>query len=239
LTISKNTFCDFILFASGKKKKFKKMIANIRGSVSGYGMMKKCLVLTLLIMIWAPSYAHAEQPIDVLKKVLDQGLNILNNPKYKNTSQKEAQRQELWQVLEKVFDFSQFSKLVLARNWRRFSPSQRKEFIKVFSEFLDKFYLSKLQNKYNHETVTLIDQKMLTDTIAVVQAKVLWQNQEVQVDIKMLKVDNTWKAYDLSVAGVSAVQNYRSQFEDLLRTETPAQVIDLLKEKTAHIKSES
>lgn len=214
-------------------------MSNVLGSTSGWGMMKKYFVWILLVMIWLPSYAHAEQPIDVLKKVFDQGLTILNNPKYKNSSQKEAQRQELWQILEQVFDFSEFSRLVLSRNWRNFTPAQRKEFIRVFSEFLDKFYLSKLQSKYNNEKVNLIDQKMLTDTRAVVQAQVLWQNQEVPVDIKMLKVGDTWKAYDVSVAGVSAVQNYRSQFEDLLRTETPGQVIDLLKEKTAHLKSES
>jgi ABC-type transporter MlaC component len=40
-----------------------------------------------------------------------------------------------------------------------------------------------------------------------------------------------WKAYDVSLLGISAVQIYRAQFQAVLRTHSPAQAIALVRSR--------
>jgi phospholipid transport system substrate-binding protein len=124
---------------------------------------------------------------------------------------------------------------VLASNWKKFTPPQRKEFVRVFAEFLGKFYMGKLQEKYKDERLIYVSQEMRSDTRALVHIKVVWKGQKIPVGLRMVKRKGLWKVYDIQVLGISAVRNYRAQFQSLLSKETPAQIIERLKQKIEHI----
>jgi len=95
-----------------------------------------------------------------------------------------------------------------------------------------------LQDKYNDEKVILIGQNLISYSKAVVRVKVLWKNIEVPVEIKMIKQGDSWKAYDIIILGISAIRFYGAQFQAVLRKETPAQIIDRLKEKIQKIEEQ-
>ena len=97
--------------------------------------------------------------------------------------------------------------------------------------------MSKLQEKYNNETLIFVGQEMRSDTRAVVHIKVVWKGAKIPVDLRMIKRRGMWKVYDIEVLGISAVRNYRAQFQSLLAKETPAQVIDRMKERIRKIDS--
>jgi len=120
---------------------------------------------------------------------------------------------------------------VLAGHWKKFTPRQRNEFSQAFAEFLGKFYLGRLQTRYNGEKVFYIDQKIVSESRALVEIEVLWKNVEVPVELRMIKTGGTWKVYDLSAMGINAVANYRAQFQSLLQNSSPDQVIDIVREK--------
>jgi phospholipid transport system substrate-binding protein len=126
---------------------------------------------------------------------------------------------------------------VLASNWKKFTPQQRKEFVRVFAEFLGKFYMSKLQEKYKDERLIYVGQEMRSDTRALVHIKVVWKGQKIPVDLRMIKRKGAWKVYDIEFLGISAVRNYRAQFQSLLSKETPVQVIKRIKERIREIDS--
>jgi phospholipid transport system substrate-binding protein len=192
--------------------------------------MRKALIIVAVLTILS-TFGYAEQPIDTLQNSIDQSISILTDPVYENDSQKDIQRQKLWEVLKQIFDFKEFSKRVLARNWLKFTPQQREEFVELFGNFVHVYYLSKLQDKYNNEKVILIDQNLISHHKAVVKIKVLWKRQEIPVEVKMFKRDDSWKVYDISALGISAVSFYRSQFQAVLRKETPEHVLEQLKDK--------
>jgi phospholipid transport system substrate-binding protein len=193
--------------------------------------MKYLLLITVVASMAIASPAPAEQPIEVLKKTVNQGLRILDDSTYAKSEAKQDQRRKLWQVLQRAFDFHEFSRLVLAGQWHRFSPPQQSEFVDVFGRFLGRYYLSKLQEMYSDERVVFLGQEFLSESRAVVSARVIWKEQEVPVQIRMLRQSDTWKVYDVIVLGISAVHNYRAQFREILRKETPQQVIERLKTK--------
>ena len=74
-----------------------------------------------------------------------------------------------------------------------------------------------------------VRQVMVSPTRAKVEVLVSWRGRRIPVTAKMIRREDTWKIYDVSSLGISAVQNYRAQFQWMLRDETPAQVIEHLK----------
>jgi phospholipid transport system substrate-binding protein len=197
--------------------------------------MRNILIGIFLILIAIPALADGDQPIEALQRGVEAGFRVLKNPEFSDADRKEAQQQKLRIILEQLFDFRVFSKKVLASNWKNFSPSQREEFIRVFTEFLSKFYLGKLQEKYKDERLIYVGQEMISATRALVNIKVVWKGQKIPVDLRMIKRKGLWKIYDIQVLGISAVRNYRAQFQSILRKETPGQVIERLKQKIEQI----
>ena len=194
--------------------------------------MKKTLTIILFVLISMAASASGNQPMDELKGPIDQVIGILKDPLYQAADQKTRQRDKMWEIIQTVFDFQEISKRTLANNWKLLSPDQQKEFSTVFSEFLGNTYLDKIQGEYKNEKVLYLGQDMLTESKALIKTKILRENNvDIPVDYSMLLQDQRWKIYDVNIEGVSLVQNYRSQFKQILMKETPAQLIDRLKKK--------
>ena len=190
-----------------------------------------CLVMTVLLTL--ATAAHGSQPMDDLKKSVDDGLRILQDPHYRPADRKAMQQQQLRQVLFRDFDFWEFSKRVLADQWGLFTDAQRSEFVEVFARFLADHYLARLQERYTDERVVVRGQKITAPGRAVVTSGVIWMNREFPVEVRMHARSGKWRIYDVSVIGISAVQIYRAQFQEIMRTHSPAQVIELIKRRNA------
>ena len=193
--------------------------------------MRSVVFVCLLFLTAVPAIADEDGPIEALQKGVDEGLRILQDPKLKDARLKDVQQQKLGIILNQLFDFHEFSRRVLASNWKEFTLPQRKEFVAVFGEFLSKFYLGKLQEKYKDETLIFVGEELKTPTRALVNVQVVWKGQKVPVDLRVIKRKGLWKVYDIEFLGISAVRNYRAQFQSILLKETPGQVIERLKQK--------
>ena len=197
--------------------------------------IRNILIGCLLVLTAIPALADGDQPIEALQKGVEAGFRILKDPEFGDAKRKDDQQQKLRIILQQLFDFREFSRRVLASNWKIFTPSQREEFVRVFTEFLGKFYLGKLQEKYKDERLIYVSQEMKSARRALVNIKVVWKGQKIPVDLRMVKRKGLWKVYDIQVLGISAVRNYRAQFKSLLSKETPAQVIDRMKARIRKI----
>jgi len=197
--------------------------------------IRNILIGCFLVLTAIPALADGDQPIEALQKGVEAGFRILKDPEFGDAKRKDDQQQKLRIILQQLFDFREFSRRVLASNWKIFTPSQREEFVRVFTEFLGKFYLGKLQEKYKDERLIYVSQEMISATRALVNIKVVWKGQKIPVDLRMIKRKGLWKVYDIQVLGISAVRNYRAQFQSILRKETPGQVIERLKQKIEQI----
>jgi phospholipid transport system substrate-binding protein len=194
-------------------------------------LMKKSLLPCLLILLAIPSLAHAEEPIDVLEKTVTLGIALLKDPQYQVAGKRGKQQELLCDTAGRVFDFREFSRRVLASKWRRFTPEQKKEFVEVFAEFLCKYYITRLQERYKDEKVIYLNQHLVGNRIALVRVNVLWKGVEVPVEVRMLNRNSTWKVYDIIVLGISGVMNYRAQFQALFSNSTPSQVIGRIRDR--------
>jgi phospholipid transport system substrate-binding protein len=104
------------------------------------------------------------------------------------------------------------------------------EFVKLFEQVLEKSYIDKILD-YSNEKVNFYKESMLSDNQAEIQTKIVTASKEIPIYYRMILKDGKWKVYDVVVENVSLVQNYRTQFNDILTKNTPEQLLEILRKK--------
>lgn len=182
----------------------------------------------IFLLFSLPVYAGV--PTDTAKASVDKVLDVLRDPKLKSPSAKETKKQKLRVIYKTMFDEVEFSRRTLARNWNKLNPAQQKEFIVLFEQVLEKNYIDKIL-AYTNEKIEFYKENMLSENQAEVRSKVVMPSKEVPIFYRMIKKNNVWKVYDVVVENVSLVQNYRTQFNDILAKNTPEQLLEILRKK--------
>lgn len=108
--------------------------------------------------------------------------------------------------------------LAVGVHWRKASPEQKKRLTEEFRSLLVRTYASSLasfrEQKFDFRPLRMKPE----DTEVTVQVRVLQPGtQPVVVEYDMEKTPRGWKCYDLRVAGISLVLNYRTEFANLVR----------------------
>lgn len=201
--------------------------------------MRTIAFFLLLIIVGAPSSSFGQQPMEAVQQALEKAIHVLDDPRFHEPDRKKDQKEKLREIMLEAFDFKEFSRKVLGPYWKSFSPQQREEFVRVFGEFLGKFYLGRLQERYNNERVIYLGQQLIGDSSALVEIEVLWRSLKVPVTLRMTNRSGKWKVYDLSFLGINAVSNYRAQFKWILSKQSPQQIIGRIKEKITEIDRKS
>ena len=187
------------------------------------------LIIILMLFVFAvPVYAGA--PLDTVKVNVNNVLDVLRNPKLKAESAKEIKKEKLRIISKTMFDENEFSRRTLSRNWSKFNPAEQAEFVKLFEQVLEKSYADKILD-YTNEKVEFTKDEMKSDTQAEVQTKIITASKEIPIFYRMILKDGKWKVYDVVVENVSLVQNYRTQFNDILSKNTPEQLLEILRKK--------
>ena len=85
---------------------------------------------------------------------------------------------------------------------------------------------------YTNEQVLFDRDTMLSENKAEVQTRIITKSAEIPIDYRVYLHDGKWKVYDVVVEGISLVQNYRTQFREILANNPPEEVLKILREKT-------
>jgi phospholipid transport system substrate-binding protein len=131
------------------------------------------------------------------------------------------------------FSFPRMTQLAMGRNWSKASPEQQAELTKEFRTLLVRTYSSSLAN-FKNNTIDYRPLRMQpSDTDVTVKTVVQQANgQGIPIDYSMEKAaDGSWKAYDVAVAGVSLVTNYREEFNNVIGNQGVDALIKQLQSK--------
>lgn len=191
------------------------------------------LMLIAFLLLAGPSQASTDskRPMETLQGPISKIIDILNDPAYRNPDKKALQRDKIWEVARPVFDFDEISRRAIGRSWDTFSSDEKSRFTTVFSEYLGNTYIDKLQGEFHNEKIDF-DKELVKGSRALVRTRLRRETTEIPIDYLMLKVDGSWKIYDILVEnGVSIVKNYYVQFKSMLQEGTPAQLIKRLEKK--------
>jgi phospholipid transport system substrate-binding protein len=129
-----------------------------------------------------------------------------------------------------MFNDVELSRRALARNWNNMNAAQRQEFVQLFRQVLEKAYADKILS-YSSEKIVFDRENLLSENQAEVQTRIITSSKEIPVSYRVILKDGDWKVYDVVVENVSLVQNYRTQFNDILAKNTPEQLLEILRKK--------
>lgn len=115
------------------------------------------------------------------------------------------------------FDFTRMTRLAVGRNWNTATPDQQKSLETEFRTLLVRTYSTALTN-YRDQTIDFKPMRASGDSEATVRTVVNQpRGDPVTIDYSMEKLADGWKVYDVAVAGISLVTNYREDFANQVK----------------------
>jgi len=195
------------------------------------GVMKGLLAGVLMMIFLAVSpAAGADTPLATVQMHVNSVLDVLRDPALKGESMKKRRQDRIRAVSEKMFDFTELSRRTLAQSWTSFNDGQKKEFVELYKSVLESAYIDKIM-AYTDEKVVFQKETALTDKTSEVQTAVMTRKAEIPINYRVIRTDDGWRVYDVVVEGVSLVNNYRSQFREILMNKTPDDLLEILRKK--------
>jgi phospholipid transport system substrate-binding protein len=186
------------------------------------------LAACFLLGVAIPSFAAPA--LDTVKGEVDEVIKVLKNPAYKGETGKKAKQDQIRKISQKMFDFAELSKRTLGLNWNKFSTAQRQEFVDLYKGILEDAYIDKITS-YTDERINYTKELQLSENAAEVQSIIVTKSAEIPVYYRMHNKDGQWRVYDVVIEGVSLVNNYRTQFREILANNPPEYLLDTMRKK--------
>ena len=160
--------------------------------------------------------AHADDgnPGQIVKKTIDQVLAVLDD----GTLSKEQKQRFVYQTASKQIDFKSMAQRILATNWDRADNQQKAEFVFLFEKILLNDYWTRMNNysgeRVEYYAVSVEQKKYATvDTVIIRDGS----NVEIPITYRMELKEGVWRAYDFLVESLSLVQNYRREYQAIIK----------------------
>jgi len=188
----------------------------------------------LLVLTLCSANGNAGLPTDQIKSTVDKALMVLKDPRLKPTARVKERRDQLRQILFARFDFTEMAKRALGSNWRRRTPQEQEEFVRLFTDVLERTYAEIIES-YSDEKIMYIYER-IDGTYADVASKILTsKGDEYSINYKAHLISNEWKVYDVVAENISLVNNYRSQFNRVIANGSYEELVRRLKDKAEFV----
>ena len=190
------------------------------------------VILAAPLTLLAPAAFAQEAPDALVKRVAEDALATIRADKELQSGNQAKIKELIESKLLPHFDFTRMTALAMGRHWRTATPEQQKQLTDQFRTLLVRTYSGALSS-YRDNTMDYKPLKMNPgDTDVIVRTEVRRPGQApVQIDYSMEKTPDGWKAYDIIVAGVSLVTNYRDEFSDIIKSSGVDGLIKTLADK--------
>ena len=198
------------------------------------------LAATLFCFCLLAGAAQAASPAhQALERVIANVLNLIKDPAYANPATRAGQRAKIEKEARTIFDFGEFSMRTVGARWKTFTPAQQQSFSEAFANLLIPTYVNKIDG-YNGEQVVYLSEVSSSDGSKVeIRTEVaLKDGRKIPVFYRMLHKNGKWWVYDVLVENLSLVKNYRTQFQDILTTGTPDELIRRINEKAQEVRAQ-
>lgn len=192
--------------------------------------MGKALAAWLLV---AATAASSTTPQEVVQSAVTRVVAILQDDELARPANLERRRTELRRVADDLFDFNEMARRALARHWSDRSPQERQEFIRLFTDLLERSYVGKVE-MFAGERILYLGETIDGD-YAAVRSKIVARKTEIPVEYRLYRNGQHWAVYDILFEGVSFVSTYRSQFNRIIQAYSFAQLMDKMRQKETEV----
>ena len=170
--------------------------------------------MTVAVCLLLPGAALAGPPTDILRGTIDQVLSILRQAELDS----DTKREKIRAVINQRFDYRAMSQSTLAQNWRNASAEQKRRFVELYARLMQDTYLVMVE-EYTNQEVSYGDEKIRKERYAQVDTVILDQGKQIPVNYKLRLKDGDWFVYDVIIEGVSMINNYRSSYQQIVKSD--------------------
>lgn len=136
-------------------------------------------------------------------------------------------------IVYKRFDLNVMSRLVLARNWKRFSEEQKAQYVKEFKRYLTNRYGNRIA-RYDQQKVKIIGEREEPRGDVVVETKVIGGEFDgASIDYRLRNRTEGWRVIDVVIENISMVSNLNEQFKSIVGRGGPELLLKKLRAKNA------
>lgn len=184
--------------------------------------MKRLLSALFLVVLMPWAAAHSMSPSELVQTRSSAVLQQLSSRREEFRGNPDALHSFVRGELREIFDREYSARLVLGRHSRTVEAAKISAFADALTENLLKRYGDALLDVDPGVEVKVKAETPLRDgKIVRVATEILRRaGAPVPVDYMFKQSAEGWLAFDVIVEGVSYVQTYRNQFDELLRTES-------------------
>jgi len=177
------------------------------------------------MLLWGfSSFAHGsedgagESPQQVVEDASRQILGILEERRDELQQDREALYAVVDSVLKPRFDLVYAGRVVLGKYGRDATPKQRGRFINAFYDSLLRSYADGLL-EFRADNLRLLPFRgdADADKARVRTEVILSDGRVIPVDYSLRLTEEGWKAYDVTIEGISYLTNYRKEVGGLIR----------------------
>jgi phospholipid transport system substrate-binding protein len=203
-------------------------------SILRRAVLPLALLLATLALPAQPATAGA--PTEQLKTQIDRVLKLLDDAELKKEARAKERRTAVRKIANEIFDFSETARRSLGRHWQARTPAERDEFVQLFSDLLERSYISKVE-LYGGEKIQYTGDTIEGDQ-AKAQTKLLTKSgSDIPIEYRMHRKGDRWLVYDVIIEGVSLVANYRTQFNKIIQTSSYQELVRKMKTKQEELAS--
>jgi len=187
------------------------------------------LLLALAVTTLTSRWALAGVPTDQLRGQIDR-VKVLEDPELKKDGHQKDRRAAVRKIANEIFDFTETARRSLGRHWQGRTDAERNEFVQLFSDLLERSYISKIET-YGGEKIAYLGDSIEGEQAKVQTKLVTKASGDIPIEYRMHKKNERWLVYDVVIEGVSLVANYRTQFNKIIQTSSFQELMNKMKNK--------
>ena len=187
-------------------------------------------IFFFILILCGQIATYGGTPMEGVRDTTNKIIAIVSDPALKTPDKKKEKAGLIRAAVDERFNWEEMSKRALARHWSARTEEEKKEFIDLFGKLLERTYLDKVEG-YSGEKVLYVDE-VVDGKYATVSVKIVTKKDtEISVLYRVKKDGDNWLVYDISIEGVSLINNYRKQFNSIIVRNSYKELVDKLREK--------
>jgi phospholipid transport system substrate-binding protein len=188
------------------------------------------LNIIMAVVLAAAGTATVAGPTETVQAAVQQVFAQPESPTVKASSIAER-RAQIRKVTETLFDFDEMSQRSLGKAWTQASPTEQKEFVRLFGSLIANAYMGRIE-QYAGEPIEYVGERIEGDDARVQSRVVTPKGSEVPIEYRLYRAtDGRWTVYDIYVDGFSLVGSYKAQFNRVLQRGSFADLLKQLRQK--------
>ena len=196
---------------------------------------------SLLTLLAVTSFSVQAQSMKAPDVVVKETVDAMVNQIQANRAAYKADEKALYQMLEETLipaiHMPRMADQILGKTYARSSaPEKKAEFADAFKDFILTTYASGLLSATGKEKVNYkpINLKPGADIVKIEAELISADGEAYPISLYMSnRKDTSWRAFNIEVAGVNFVRNYRSTFKPILDQRGIDGLIQDLRKKSA------